>query len=215
MNYTPTEKTTVKRLPKRASYDKKIVQSILGEGMIAHVGLETDTGVVVIPMAYGFDEFNIFLHGSPSSRLLRKSDSNQICVTVTVLDGLVLARSLFHHSMNYRSVVIMGSAEKVDSDSEKERALDLIVENIIPGRTEGTRPNSAKEIKSTTVIKLPINEVSAKIRTGPPVDDEEDYALKTWAGVIPIKMSFGEPEPDPLLEESIEIPAHVSNLLTT
>ena len=213
MNHKPSERTTIKRIPERASYDKETIQSILTEGMVAHVGLTTNTGVVVIPMTYGFDETNLYIHGSPASRLLRESNNNHICATVTILDGLVLARSLFHHSMNYRSLVVMGEAEKIEESDQKEYALDLIVENLIPGRVENTRSNSEKEIISTLVLKLPINEASVKIRLGSPIDDDEDHLLDTWAGVLPLKISFGKPEPDPLLRDGIEIPEHVSTLI--
>jgi uncharacterized protein len=206
------EHTEVRRTPERGAYDRDTVNAILDEGIVAHVGVISKDRPVVIPMVYGRDGDTLYLHGSPASRLLREGKGgNHICVTVTLLDGLVLARSPLHHSANFRSVVVMGEATQVTDQDEKSRILDLITDHVVPGRMAEVRPNTDKELKATLVIALPINEASAKIRSGPPVDDDEDYALDHWAGVIPLGISVGEPEPDPLLTEGIEIPDHVTD----
>lgn len=207
--YVRTNKTEVKRKPDRGSYDRETVHSILDEGLVAHVGILQGGTPLVIPMTYGRVEEQMYLHGSAASRLLRDARDVDVCVTVTLLDGLVLARSLINHSMNYRSVVIFGKAKQVTDLDEKSSALDAVTEHIIAGRVAATRKNSVKEINSTLVLSIPINEASAKIRSGPPHDYEEDMELDVWAGVIPIGMAIGAPEPDETLSDLITIPDHV------
>ena len=207
---SPSDRVTVRRMPDRASYDQDTVASILDEGLLAHVGLVAAEGPVVIPMIYGRDDQTLYLHGSPARRLLREGRDTQLCVTVSILDGLVVARSLMHHSMNYRSVVLMGSASLVEDFDEKSRALDLISDHVIPGRVAGTRPHLEKEVKGTLVLSMPLSEASSKVRTGQPVDDDEDYSLDTWAGVLPLGIAVGEPIPDPLLKDGISTPEHIT-----
>lgn len=206
----PTPRTTVRRLPERATYDADVVRAILDEGLVAHVGFVHDGQPYVIPMAYGRDGDWLILHGSLASRLLRAlAGGAPVCVTVTLLDGLVIARSAFHSSMNYRSVVVLGVAEPVEDPAEKRRALDRLVEHLVPGRTAEARPMTDTEVKRTLVVRIPLREASAKVRTGPPVDDEEDYALPIWAGVLPLTIAAGDPEPDPRLAEALGIPPSV------
>ena len=197
-------------MPDRGSYDRETIHSILDEGLLAHVGMTTEQGPVVIPMLYGREEEDLFLHGSPASRLLRDGRDVELCVTVSLVDGLVVARSLFHHSMNYRSVVGMGKASPVEDLRTRARALDVISDHVIPGRVAGTRPHHEREVRATLVLSMSITEASAKIRTGPPVDDEEDHQLDTWAGILPIGIEVGTPIPDPQLRDGITPPAHIS-----
>lgn len=208
--YEMTPRTKVKRLPKRAEYDRGTINSILDEALLCHVGFVQDDQPFVIPTIHARVEDVIYLHGSAASRMLRSlSKGIKACVTVTLLDGLVLARSSFHHSMNYRSVVILGQLEEVTDADERNIALDAIVKHIIPGRLAEARGPNQKELKATTVVKIQITEASAKIRTGPPGDDDEDYDLPVWAGVIPLSIQPGIPVPDPLLHEGIEVPEYV------
>lgn len=190
----PTPRTTVKRLAKRGHYDAETIHAILDEALICHVGFVVDGAPVVIPTIHWRDGDTLYVHGSAASRMLRSlRDGVQACVTVTLLDGLVLARSAFHHSMNYRSAVIFGTARPVTKDAEKRRALDALVEHVVRGRKAEVRRPSEPELKQTLVLALPIDEASAKIRTGGAVDDEEDYTLPVWAGVIPARLTFGDP----------------------
>ena len=192
-----SERTRVKRLPKRGAYDRATVDAILDEALICHVGFIVDGAPVVIPTIHWRQGDLLYVHGSAASRMLRSlRDGVDACVTVTLLDGLVLARSAFHHSMNYRSVVIFGRARAVEEREEKLRALDRLVEHIHPGRGALVRGPNESELRQTLVLALPIEEASAKIRTGGPVDDAEDYALPVWAGVIPIALTRGEPIKD-------------------
>jgi nitroimidazol reductase NimA-like FMN-containing flavoprotein (pyridoxamine 5'-phosphate oxidase superfamily) len=202
--YTPTERTQVKRLPKRAVYDQAQVHAILDEGFICHVGFVADGQPYVIPTGYARSGDQIYIHGSTASRMLRAlGQGTQLCVTVTLVDGLVLARSAFHHSMNYRSVVVLGQARVVTDPEEKLAALARFTNHIMPGRWDEVRQPTDQELKSTTVLALPLDEVSAKVRTGPPIDDEEDYALPVWAGVVPLRIQAGDPSPDARLPENI------------
>ncbi|MFT3745944.1 MAG: pyridoxamine 5'-phosphate oxidase family protein [Pyrinomonadaceae bacterium] len=211
-----TPKTTVKRIPKRGDYDRKTINAILDDAFLCHVGFVIDAQPFVIPTGYGRIGDNLYIHGSAASRMLRNlSDGVDVCVTVTILDGLVLARSAFHHSMNYRSVVVLGKAELVTDKDEKNDALFAISEQIITGRWNAVRPPTAKELKATSVLRLAIDEASAKIRTGPPVDDDEDYALDTWAGVLPISLTSGQPIADERLKTGIDVPDHVTNYKRT
>ena len=206
----PSARTTVRRLPERGAYDRSTVHAVLDEGFVAHVGLATDDGPVVIPMLYARDGDRVLVHGSPASRLLRTGAKGlDMCLTVTLVDGLVLARSAFHHSVNYRSVVVMGQASKIDDLGERRAALDVLVESIVPGRTADARPPSERELRGTTVLALPLDEASVKVRTGPPADDPEDYDLDIWAGVLPARVEFGRPEPDTALPAGIPVPEHI------
>ena len=207
MNLTP--RTTLKRLPKRGSHDRKVIDQILDEGFICHVGFVSDGQPIVIPTGYARVADELIIHGSQASRMLRNvAKGIQVCVTVTLIDGLVLARSAFHHSMNYRSVVIFGNASVVEDRNEKIEALRALSEHMIPGRWKDVREPNEAEMQQTTVLSLPITEASAKIRTGPPLDDEEDYDLPIWAGVIPLRMIADEPVPDPRLPDDINAPEY-------
>ena len=193
----PTARTRVVREHERGVYDRETVNRILDEGFICHVGFSVDGQPYVIPTSYGRDGSNLYIHGSAASRMLRQiKDGIQVCVTVTLLDGLVLARSIFNHSMNYRSVVILGKATLVDDPAEKMAALRVLSEHIIPHRWDDVRQPNEREMKATSVLRLPIEEFSAKVRVGPPIDDAEDYSFPTWAGVLPLKTQAGEPISD-------------------
>lgn len=210
MDFPKTERTKLKRLPKRGVYDHDAVHGILDEGLICHVGFAVDGRPFVIPTGYARVENQLYIHGSQASRMLRTlAEGVDVCVTVTLLDGLVLARSAFHHSMNYRSAVIFGRAKIVDDEDEKNAALLAFSEHVIVGRWAEVREPTKQELKATTVLSLELTEVSAKVRTGPPIDDEEDYALAVWAGVVPLRLTPGNPIKDPRLPEDIEVPAYV------
>lgn len=196
-NYQPNERTKVTRLPKRAVYDKAQVHAILDEGFLCHIGFTVEQQPYVIPTSYVRAGEKIYVHGSAASRMLRRLDQGiDVCVTVTLVDGFVLARSVFHHSMNYRSVVILGKARLVEDRDEKIDALRRFTNHIVPGRWDEARQPHDQELKATSVLVVPLEEVSAKIRTGPPLDDEEDYVLPVWAGVVPIRARASEPIPD-------------------
>jgi nitroimidazol reductase NimA-like FMN-containing flavoprotein (pyridoxamine 5'-phosphate oxidase superfamily) len=197
-------------LPKRASYERETVYAILDEGFICHVGFIVDARPFVIPTGYGRLGDNLYLHGSAASRMLKTlREGVDVCVTVTLIDGLVLARSAFHHSMNYRSVVIFGRARVVEDEAEKMEALRAFTDHVMLRRWEESRLPNSSELRATLVLALPLGEASAKIRTGPPVDDEEDYSLPVWAGVLPLHLATGEPVPDPRLTAGIEVPQYV------
>src|SRR5215467_11199219 len=196
-DFTPTERTQVKRLPKRGKYDTETVYKILDEAFVCHVGFVAGVQPYVIPTNFARVGDKLYLHGSAASRMLRTlSQGIPVCVTVTLVDGLVLARSAFHHSVNYRSVVILGTAKLVDDPTEKMEALRLFTEHVMKGRWDEIRWPTEQEMKATTVLALPLLEVSAKVRTGGPVDDEQDYAMAVWAGVLPLPISTGTPLPD-------------------
>jgi len=208
-NYVPTARTRVVREPHRAVYDRDTAYSILDEGFICHVGFAVDGQPFVIPTGYGRCGDNLYIHGSAASRMLRNLDQGvPVCFTVTLLDGIVLARSIFNHSMNYRSVVVLGTASLVTDPVEKLEALRLLSEHILPGRWAESRQPNEKELKQTSVLRLPIQEFSAKVRQGPAIDDEEDYSFPTWAGVIPLKMIAGEPESDARLDPAQRTPEY-------
>jgi nitroimidazol reductase NimA-like FMN-containing flavoprotein (pyridoxamine 5'-phosphate oxidase superfamily) len=212
MSFPQTERTTLKRLPKRGVYDRDIVYGILDEGFICHVGFAVDGRPFVIPTGYARVDDQLYIHGSQASRMLRNlAEGVDVCVTVTLVDGLVLARSAFHHSMNYRSVVIFGRAAIVEQREAKLAALLAFSEHVIPGRWAEVRVPYEQELKATTVLALSLIEASAKVRSGPPLDDEEDYALNVWAGVIPLKVVAGQPISDPRLPEGIEPPPYALN----
>ncbi|HEY4974014.1 MAG TPA: pyridoxamine 5'-phosphate oxidase family protein [Steroidobacteraceae bacterium] len=196
-NYPATPRTRIRRLPKRGSYDKLAVHAILDQGFICHVGFALDAQPYVIPTVYARADSTLYIHGSAVSRMLRTlSQSVPVCITVTLLDGLVLARSAFHHSLNYRSVVMLGNATLVDDLDEKMQALTLITNHVVPQRWEEARTPNELELRQTSVLALPLEEVSAKVRSGPPVDDEEDYVLPIWAGVVPVETRLGVPISD-------------------
>jgi len=207
--YTPTARTRVVREADRGVYDRAAAYRILDEGFICHVGFVADGQPFVIPTGYGRIGGNLYIHGSAASRMLRNLDRGiAVCVTVTLLDGLVLARSIFNHSMNYRSVVVLGTAVAVNDPAEKLEALHQLSEHILPGRWVESRQPNERELKATLVMRLPITEFSAKVRQGPPIDDEEDYAFPTWAGVIPLEIVAGRPIDDARLLPGQEAPGY-------
>jgi nitroimidazol reductase NimA-like FMN-containing flavoprotein (pyridoxamine 5'-phosphate oxidase superfamily) len=206
-----SERTTVKRLPKRGVYERDTVNAILDEALVCHVGFARDGQPYVIPTSYARVGDVLYIHGSAASRMLRAlAGGIPVCVTVTLLDGLVLARSTFHHSMNYRSAVILGMARLVDDPAEKSRALEAIVEHIVPGRSAEARAPNPNELAATSVLALNIEEASAKIRTGPPIDDAEDMDRSVWAGVLPLRLTPQTPVPDAALAAAIGVPGYVS-----
>lgn len=207
----PTERTRIVREPQRAVYEREAAYRILDEAFICHVGFVVDGQPFVIPTGFGRDGDNLYIHGSAASRMLRNLDEGvSVCVTVTLLDGLVLARSIFNHSMNYRSVVVLGVARAVTDPVEKLEALRLLSEHILPGRWVEARQPNEKELKATLVMKLPIEEFSAKVREGGAIDDEEDYAFRTWAGVIPLEMVAGRALPDERMMAGVDAPGYVT-----
>jgi len=210
--FTPTPKTTLKRLPQRGDFDRKTVYRILDEAFVCHVGFAVDGQPFVIPTSFGRVGDTLYIHGSAASRMLRSLSSKiPVCITVTLIDGLVLARSAFHHSINYRSVVIFGNAEVVEDEQGKLAAMAALTEHIVPGRWAEVRPPNAQELRATTVLAVPLVEVSAKIRTGPPKEDDEDLAIPVWAGELPLRMATGEPVGDEYLAPDIAPPNYVVN----
>ncbi|HEY3843856.1 MAG TPA: pyridoxamine 5'-phosphate oxidase family protein [Acidimicrobiales bacterium] len=212
MSEPASERSTLHRYSHRAAYDRETIDAILDEGFVCHVGLCTDKGFpVVIPLAYGRDGDTVFLHGSAASRLFRgaKAPEVDICMTVTFVDGLVVARSTYNTDINYRSVVILGRASEVKDPHEKRHGLDLMVDHIIPGRSRDARPPTEKELRSTMLLRLPLDESSAKVRTGFPLDEKEDYDLDIWAGVIPFTTVIERPVVDPALRVAAEVPPYV------
>jgi uncharacterized protein len=208
-NSMPTPRTRVIREPHRGVYDRETVYQILDEGFLCHVGFAVEGQPFVIPTSYGRKDATLYIHGSAASRMLRQMrDGIAVCFTVTLLDGLVLARSVFNHSMNYRSVVILGKAQLVDDPAEKLEALRLLSEHILPGRWEDARQPNERELKQTSVLRVPIEEFSAKVRSGPAIDDEEDYSFPTWAGVVPLEMKAGAPIDDDRLLPGHEAPKY-------
>jgi uncharacterized protein len=207
---TRSARTRVRRLPKRGVYERAVIEAILDEGLVCHVGFIDGGHPVVIPTLYARVGAVVYIHGSAASRMMRTlEDGADVCLTVTLLDGLVLARSAFHHSANYRSVVVFGRARLVAGRAEKLAALEAFAEQVAPGRWGDVRPPNARELKATTVLALPLSEASAKVRSGPPSDDKEDYARDVWAGVIPLRLVAGAPEPDPRLPPGVAVPDYV------
>jgi uncharacterized protein len=205
-----TERSQLRRLPDRGSHEKEVIEKILDEGFLAHVGFQVQGQPFVIPTLYGRDGDTLYLHGSAASRMLRELDTGlPACVTVTLVDGLVLARSAFNHSMNYRSVVAFGTAKKITDAAEKTRALHVISEHVLKGRWKDVRGPTEQELKATAVLRFVVDEASAKVRQGPPLDDEEDYSLPVWAGVLPLKLVAQEPVADPRMIEGVEEPEYV------
>jgi nitroimidazol reductase NimA-like FMN-containing flavoprotein (pyridoxamine 5'-phosphate oxidase superfamily) len=210
--FTPTDRTQVKRLPKRGNYDRETVYSILDTAFVCHVGFSVDGQPFVIPTNYGRSGDTLYLHGSAASRMLNTlSGGVPVCVTVTHVDGLVLARSAFHHSVNYRSVVILGKAQLVEDPAEKMEALRIFTEHVMKGRWNDVRIPTQQELKATTVLSVPLEEVSAKVRTGGPIDDEPDYALPVWAGVLPLETVAKTPLPDAQRKNDPPIPEYLKN----
>jgi nitroimidazol reductase NimA-like FMN-containing flavoprotein (pyridoxamine 5'-phosphate oxidase superfamily) len=208
----PTERTRVIREPQRAVYDRAAINAILDEAFVCHVGFTADSQTYVIPTMFARVNDSIYFHGSAASRMLRNlSNGLAVCITVTLADGLVLARSVFNHSMNYRSVVALGTAQLIDDSVEKLTALHAFTEKILPGRWNDARQPNEKELKATSILKLPLTEVSAKVRTGPVEDDAEDYALKVWAGIVPLRLVADAPIRDERCEPSLPIPAYATN----
>lgn len=208
--YRPTSRTTVERVKHRATYDRATVHAILDDALVCHVGVAVDGQPYVLPMGFGRDGDRLYLHGSVASRLMDAlTEGAPVCVTVTHLDGLVLARSGFSSSMNYRSVMVLGRAREVTEPGEKARALDVIADHLAPGRSREQRPPATKEVAATRVLELALDEVSAKVRTGPPEDLPRDVALPIWAGVLPLRTVAGEPEPAPDLPDGVEVPESV------
>jgi hypothetical protein len=200
----------VRRLPERGRYERDCINAILDEGLVCHVGTVGPDGPVVIPTAYGRDGDRLYLHGAPANAMLRAAGTGQVCVTVTLVDGLVLARSALHHSINYRSVVIYGRGEEVTDPDEKERALATVVEHLVPGRTVDARPPTDHELRATRVVRVPLDEASAKVRTGGPKDDEEDLALPLWAGELPLQPVIGPPVAADDLSDDLRPPAYIT-----
>ena len=205
----------IRRVDHRAAYDRQTIDAIVDAALVAHVGTIREGKPVVIPMLAVRDGDWLLLHGAHAAGTFRRGRGQEICVEMTLLDGIVLARSSFHHSLNYRSVVILGEAEVVSDETERLRALEVFVERLTPGRNEQLRPMTTAELKQTGVLRVSLDRASAKVRTGPPVDDEEDYDWDVWAGVLPVTTTIGQPMPDPRLKDGVEIPAHVRDLAGT
>jgi hypothetical protein len=211
MSQLATERTRIRRLPQRGSHERATIDAILDEALYCHLGFTVDGQPYVIPTIHARVGDQVYLHGSAASRMLRTlADGVPVCLTVTLLDGLVLARSAFHHSMNYRSVIVLGSARPVLARDEKVAALEAIVEHVVPGRSRAVRAPNEQELKATSVLVLPLAEASAKIRTGPPLDDAEDLGQPCWAGVLPLTLTPLTPVADPQLPPAIAPPAYVT-----
>ena len=209
---TQTTRTKLKRIPKRGNFERETIYKILDEAFICHVGFAVDNQPFVIPTSFARIADRLMIHGSAASRMMRSlSKEIDVCVTVTLIDGLVLARSAFHHSMNYRSVVVFGKAKIIEDESEKYEALKAFTEHIVPDRWSEIRPPTKNELKGTTVLSLPLTEASAKIRTGNPVDDEADYELDVWAGVLPVHLATDAPISDERLKNGIAVPPNILN----
>lgn len=207
-----TDRTQLRRLPKRGFHDSATINQILDAGFLAHVGFQVEGQPFVIPTLYGRDGEKLYLHGSAASRMLGElAQGVPACVTVTLVDGLVLARSAFHHSMNYRSVVAFGTARKIEDEAHKRSALRVISEHLIRGRWDDVREPNAKELKATSVLEFQVEEASAKIRQGPPLDDEEDYSLAMWAGILPLKLKAGTLTADSRLTPGTDIPSYLAD----
>jgi nitroimidazol reductase NimA-like FMN-containing flavoprotein (pyridoxamine 5'-phosphate oxidase superfamily) len=207
----PSARTTVKRRAQRGVYDASVVHAILDEALICHVAHVVDDSPVVLPTIHGRIDESLYLHGSAASRMLRTlAGGAECCATATVIDGLVLARSAFHHSMNYRSVVVFGTAALVDDDEEKVAAMRAMSERLVPGRWDDVRPPAPAELAQTKVLRMPLHEASAKVRTGPPIEDDEDMASPTWAGVLPLHVVAAEPVADPAGPAGARVPAYLT-----
>jgi nitroimidazol reductase NimA-like FMN-containing flavoprotein (pyridoxamine 5'-phosphate oxidase superfamily) len=211
-----TERSKLRRLPKRGSHELAEIYRILDAAFLAHLGFQVDGQPFVVPTLFGRDEDKLYLHGSAASRTLREVGGGiPACVTVTLVDGLVLARSAFHHSMNYRSVMAFGTARRIEDPAEKNRALRVISEHVMTGRWDDVRAPYESELKQTAVLEFTIEEASAKVRTGPPIDEEEDYALPVWAGVLPVRMTADAPVPDPRMKPEARAPEYIERYGST
>ena len=209
--FEPTERTTLRRRPERAVYERDAIAAILDEALVSHVGCALGGQVVVLPTIHARVGDRLYLHGAVANRVLRAArDGVELCVTATLVDGLVLARSAFHHSLNYRSVVVMGRATEVCDEEEKRLALRALVEHVVRGRSVDAREPNAAELARTLVVRLPIDEASAKVRSGPPLDDEDDYGLPIWAGVLPLTLATARPIADPRLIAGVAVPSYVT-----
>jgi nitroimidazol reductase NimA-like FMN-containing flavoprotein (pyridoxamine 5'-phosphate oxidase superfamily) len=209
MTYQPTRRTTLRRLPERAHYDLETVHSILDEGFLCHVAFVVEGQPYALPTGYARIGETLYLHGSTGSRLGLKPGMD-VCVTVTLLDGIVLARSAFHHSFQYRSVMVLGRTRLVTDPSEKDAALTALIEHFVPGRSSDARAGNSRELAATAVLAVPLEEVSAKVRSGDPKDEDEDYELPVWAGILPLALVPGKPEPDSRLDPEVPVPAYVT-----
>ena len=211
-SYVPTERTQIVREPQRGVYDRAVIYEVLDEGFVCHVGFTVDSQTYVIPTMYARVGDFVYFHGSAASRMLRNlSNGLPVCITVTLTDGLVLARSVFNHSMNYRSVVALGTASLVDDSTEKLNALHAFTEKILPGRWNDARQPNEKELKAPSILKLPLTEVSAKVRVGPVEDDADDYALSVWAGIVPLRIVADTPIRDERCDPSLPIPSYAED----
>ena len=208
-----TKRTKLRRKPSRGSHDRATIEAIFDEALVSHLGVIDDGFPVVIPTLHVRLGAQVYLHGSAASRALRESEGAEVCLTATLLEGLVLARAALHHSANYRSAMLFGQGGWVDEEDEKIAALEALVEKIVPGRWGDARVPTAKELRATSVLRIPLDEASAKVRSGPPVDDAEDLELPVWAGVVSLRTVVEEPEPDALLAAGIEPPAYLGELL--
>ncbi len=207
----PTERTRVVRESHRGHYDRETIYKILDEGLVCHVGFAVEEQPYVIPTLYARVDDAIYFHGSAASRMLKTLDAGvAACITVTLVDGIVMARSVFNHSMNYRSVVALGRATVVADPAEKLKALRAFTEKLIPGRWKDARQPNEQELRATSILRMPLAEVSAKVRTGPPQDDEPDYALPVWAGVVPLRLAAGEPVRDEKCDPSLPVPSYAA-----
>lgn len=208
---SPSERTRLKRHPERGEYSREVIDSVLDEALICHLGFIDESGLVVIPTIHARVGDTLYVHGSPASRTLRRlSDAVEVCISVAIVDGIVAARSIFNHSMNYRSVVVFGTARLVEDREEKWTAFRAISDNVLPGRWDDARQPSEKEDRGTLILAVPLDEASAKVRSGPPDDDDEDVELPVWAGVIPLRLEAGEPIPDPQQLPGVEPPQYVT-----
>jgi uncharacterized protein len=211
-NLKITERTKVNRLPKRGSYDTETIYKILDASFVCHIGFKIENQVCIIPTLYGRKSDSIYIHGSKNSRMLKSFEAGEeVCISVTLIDGIVFARSAFHHSANYRSVIIFGKPEKIESSKGKNNALEIIFDHITPGRWNDTRQPNAKELNATSVYKFKIDEASAKIREGGAIDEKNDMDLNVWAGVLPLNLIPGNPERDKLLKKGIPMPGYIKN----
>jgi len=210
-DFPVTEHTRVRRLAARGRYDRETIYRILDEALVCHAGFVQDGQPAVIPTLFARVANEVILHGAPASRLLRHvAAGHPVCITVTLVDGLVLARSAFHHSINYRSVVLFGRGRLIEAETEKLRALEALTEHILPGRWGDARRPTPRELEATSVVAVSIDGASAKVRTGPPVDDDEDYALPVWAGVLPLRQQALQPVPDPRLADGTALPDYLA-----
>ena len=211
-----TTKTKLRRKPQRGSYDRTVIKAILDEAIVCHLGvIESDGWPVVTPTLHVRIGEHVYVHGSAASRTLRTAGGSEVCLTATLLDGLVLARAAMHHSANYRSVMLFGSGQLIEGAEEKRLVLEALVEKLVKGRWADVRPPTDKELRATSVLRIPLEEAAAKVRSGPPVDDEADYELPVWAGVVGLGLTAGEPEADRQLAPNVECPHYVNDFVQT